>query len=186
MATDVEVWKDVIGYEGYYQVSSLGRIKSVERLVLYKEDYSGPAYKRVRERMLKLTEHQSGHLYVNLCKNSIVTRFFVHTLVLTAFVGKRPKGLECRHYPDRDPGNNKIQNLQWSDHFTNLSDREEQGTALLGSKSPMSKLTEDQATEIRKRYAAGGISQQSLGNEYGVGQATLSVLINKKTWKSVQ
>lgn len=185
MEPEVEIWKDVQGYEGYYQISSLGRVKSIGRLVVYKSDQSGCAYKRIREKILKPYRQPSGHLYVNLCKDSIRTRHFVHRLVLTAFVGERPEGFGSRHYPDNDPSNNKISNLQWADHHTNQLDRIAHGTTFPGSLCPSSKLKEEQVIEIREIYAKGGVTQESLGNAYGVTQPTVNNLLHRKTWKLV-
>lgn len=119
-----EIWKDIPRYEGYYQVSNLGRVKSLRRKVRNKQGF---CYKR--ERILKPAQlKQSGHLYVNLCKDCECKPFKVHFLVLLSFVGPRPEGMESRHFPDRNPTNNCLENLSYATKTQNQRDRKKHGT----------------------------------------------------------
>lgn len=102
-----EVWKDVKGYEGLYQVSSEGRVVSNKR-----PGTSGG--------MKKLTENQDGYLRVKLCKDSDNRRYMVHRLVYEAFVGPIPDGLEINHI-DENKKNNSIQNLEAVSHLENIN-----------------------------------------------------------------
>ena len=73
-----EIWKDILGYEGIYQVSNLGRIRSVDRVVLY----SSGKKVFMRGNNLKLRYNNSGYLYVVLSKNQTKSFFLVHRLSL--------------------------------------------------------------------------------------------------------
>lgn len=92
-----ETWKPVVGYEGLYEVSDWGRVKSVGR---------------GKERILKLTPNTLGYLQVSLHKNGEQKTCKVHQLVMRAFVGECPDGYEVDHY-DWDRKNNRLNNLRY-------------------------------------------------------------------------
>ena len=125
-----EVWKDIPGYEGYYQASSLGRIKSLSRFC-----QRNPTGYTSKERILKPQKLRTGHLYVNLMSG---TKAYIHRLILESFVGPCPKGMECRHFPDQDPMNNKLENLSWTTRKKNTKDRIHNGTYGKNSQSKKS------------------------------------------------
>ena len=89
----MEIFKDVKGYEGLYQVSDLGRVKSLARL-----DVLG---RRVREKILKNAVNAKGYLIVNLAKSSKSNVKYIHQLVAVAFLGHEPKG--CLLYTSPSP-----------------------------------------------------------------------------------
>ena len=112
-----ERWLDVVGFEGRYQVSDWGRVKSVIRSA--KADY--------KDLILSPAKGRYGHLTVILrgVKNKTG---HVHRLVLEAFIGPCPPGMECRHFPDRNPGNNRLENLRWGTRQENMDDKRIHGT----------------------------------------------------------
>ena len=92
-----EVWKDIKGYKGLYQVSNLGRIKSFYN----------------KEKILKPQENSKGYLRINLNKNNKIKRFFIHRLVAEYFVTKEI-GKNIVNHLDCNPHNNKADNLEWT------------------------------------------------------------------------
>lgn len=92
-----EVWKDIDGYEGLYQISNFGKIKS-----FYK-----------KERILKVTENSRGYLRITLKKNGKSRRFFIHRLVAENFINK-PEGKDIVNHLDCNPYNNRADNLEWT------------------------------------------------------------------------
>lgn len=114
----METWKTLPGYEGIYEVSDCGRVKSLPRTTNYG--------RRIRERILSTTTHPSGHLSVKLSRDGFYRRGNVHRLVLMAFVGPAPDGFEALH-GDGDPGNNHLSNLRWGSRSENLLDRVRHG-----------------------------------------------------------
>lgn len=121
-----EVWKDIVGYEGLYEVSNLGRVKSLPRTSRFTRN-GKEVQRAVRGRGLVATAKQSGHLLMDLYKEGKRRTWQVHTLVLTAFVGPCPDGMECLHR-DGDPTNNRVENLRWGTSSQNRLDSVRHGT----------------------------------------------------------
>lgn len=129
-STEPESWAPVVGYEGFYEVSNLGRVRSVEKRVRTARGT------RLRPSVVrKLSANPRGYLTVNLSRGEAGSRTqHVHTLVLSAFVGPRPEGMEARHL-DGNPANNSIANLAWGTHSENNLDRVRHGTHHLASRT---------------------------------------------------
>lgn len=113
-----EIWRDIDEYEGLYQVSSDGNVRSVDRYV--KHPMVGLLFRPsqiIKSRSNGKTLHQS----VQLCKDGVVTKHYVHRLVCFAFpeiCGEYFEGAECNH-KDENPLNNKAENLEWVTHRQN-------------------------------------------------------------------
>lgn len=103
-----EIWKDIEGYEGWYQVSNLGRVRSVERYVNYKK--TGLSFRK--SRILKLKSDYYGYRSVNLSVNCKVKTYKVHRLVAQAFI-PNPNNLPCINHKDENKSNNFVSNLEW-------------------------------------------------------------------------
>ena len=101
-----EIWKDIKGFEGLYQASNLGRVKSLER---FRKGKNGSLV-TVKEKILKPAIIRNGYYQVQLFKNSIRKFYFVHRLVYEAFNGQIPEGLQVNHL-DESPSNNRLSNL---------------------------------------------------------------------------
>lgn len=106
----------------------------------------------------------------------------VHTLVLEAFVGLRPAGQQCRHFPDHDPANNSLGNLQWGTSAENHSDRVKDGRTIRGETHHMAKLTEFQVGQLRV-MASLGTRHKNLATQFGVSLVTISRIVNGHAWK---
>lgn len=123
----MERWRVIAGYEGHYEVSDHGGVRSVERILKNKMP-SG----KVRQRLWKqktLSQVRSGagdHRAVVLSRNGKSERKLVHHLVLEAFVGPRPPGKIGLHWDD-DPDNNTLENLRWGTHSDNQDDKVRNG-----------------------------------------------------------
>lgn len=118
-----EQWRDVVGYEGFYQVSDLGRVRSVDRVV--KHNLGGP--KKLIGRILQSSPNSvSVHLKVKLCKGGVQTNKHVHRIVLEAWVGPCPDGKEGCHGRG-GPTDNSVGNLRWDTHQNNVLDMYKDG-----------------------------------------------------------
>ena len=123
-----EEWRAIPGYEGLYEVSSEGRVRSLDRVIsCTRSDSAGPFGRDLQGRELKQSTDRTGRLSVNLSRNGRARKRRVHTLVAEAFVGPRPEGLEVCH-GDGDPSNNRVSNLRYGTASENWADRKLHGT----------------------------------------------------------
>lgn len=111
-----EVWKDIIGYEGLYKASNLGRIKSLERLV-----WNGHVWHTLKERILKQAKSSNGYYdNVKLSKDGVLKTYNVHRLIYEAHNGVIPDGLQVNH-KDENGHNNKLSNLELLTPLENIN-----------------------------------------------------------------
>lgn len=185
MTIQEEEWRDVVGYAGLYKISSLGKVMSMSRVV-----WNGHKWHSHPGRILSPGKVRESP-YVQLWKNGTGKNFFIHTLVLTAFVGPCPDGMECCHFPDRDPTNNRIENLRWDTHKENIHDKFFHGTTgkgvqktVCGEIHPLAKLTETSIREIRAKRSLGE-SYRKLAAEYGVSHVSIKNICLGRTWTHV-
>jgi hypothetical protein len=125
-----EQWRPIPGYEGTHEVSSLGRVRVLDRL-----DAAGH---RRRGKVLKPRPINGAHLMVVLYRNGSRRDAMVHRLVLEAFVGPQPEGAEGCHWND-DPTDNRLENLRWDTRSANQLDSVRNGTHHFASRTHCSK-----------------------------------------------
>jgi hypothetical protein len=137
-------------------------------------------------RRLKPIHYTNGYLYVSLpyhrggtCGRGI------HRLVLEAFVGPCPPGMECLHV-DGDRENNRVSNLRWGTRRENQADRVRHGTDIRGSDVVQAKVTAADILRIKALYATGDYSQATLGEMFGVSRSNISIIILGKSWRHVR
>lgn len=102
-----EEWRDIEGYEGLYQVSDFGRVRSLDRMV---DGPQGP--RKIKGKLIKLRNHGAGYKMANLWKDNDYKITYVHALVASAFIPNPSKKLEVNHI-DGDKANNHVENLEW-------------------------------------------------------------------------
>jgi len=172
----METWKDIPGYEGFYQASSLGRVKSLDRLVTC----SGGSVRREDGQILVLHTVAGGYKAVMLSREGIARRWRVHRLVLMAFFGPPLRGMEGCHR-DSNPSNNDLSNLRWDTHSGNEKDKVGNGTTTRGERNPFAKLNHDQVEEI-KRMAEKGVVRRVISEQFRVSSKTIYRIVKGKTW----
>jgi hypothetical protein len=170
-----EEWRAVKGYEDHYEVSSLGRVRSLPRIVVRRgkpmrcagkilecnvTSTSGPGYPVVR----------IGNRTTN-----------VHRLVLETFVGPRPEGCEACHC-NGVRTDNRLANLRWDTARENQMDRARHGTSNRGERCGAVKLTEDQARYIMNSTEPGW----ELARRFAVSQQTICNLRKGRTWNHLR
>ena len=151
METTGEQWKDIPGYEGYYQVSTHGRVKALARVVQKRikapHTQGSSPVQPWAERILKGTMNTNGYPRVMLRRNAQAKTFSIHRLVLVTWVGEPQPGQQACHN-DGDRANNHVTNLRWDTSKNNHADKKRHGTQQCGEKHPNAKLTDDQVLAI--------------------------------------
>lgn len=159
-----EVWKAVPGFEGSYEVSDLGRVRSLDRYVACSGPVKGTYESLKPGRMLRPGRMTEGHLSVALGKGNSRC---VHELVLLAFVGPCPPGHECRHL-DGDEANNRLLNLKWDTRGNNGRDKKwHKGCSRY-------KLQPDDIIAIKALLPS--MSGRALGKIFGVTESNISCI----------
>ena len=102
-----EIWKDIEGYNGLYQISTLGRIKSLDRKV-----FNNGTFQLIKGKILNPCNNGNNYLYINLCKNSEIKRVAIHRLVAQAFIDNQNNFTQVNH-KDENKINNCVDNLEW-------------------------------------------------------------------------
>lgn len=118
MTSDNEIWKPVVDYEGLYEVSSLGRVRStIFHLSTEQSSRDAPIH-MVYTNIKKQAECNNGYLSVALSKDGVTRNILVHSIVARAFI-ENPKYLPCVHHKDGDKHNNCVENLEWCSYREN-------------------------------------------------------------------
>lgn len=177
----IECWLPIPGYEGFYSVSDAGRVRSEPRAVANAGIFKAAKTQAIRGCVLAQTVNSFGYRYVSLARDGRHKRCRVHQLVLLAFVGPRPTGLQGCH-GDGDPANNARTNLRYGTPRDNAEDRVRHGRAGIarGESHGSSKLTISQVASIR----ADGRAHRAIACDYGVAQPTISRIKRGATWNS--
>jgi hypothetical protein len=156
----------VPGYESAYEVSDQGRVRSLN-------------YRRTgRVRLLSPAPdgRRGGRGYLGVNLGFVGRRYVrVHVLVLLAFVGPRPPGMEACHR-NGDRTDNRLENLRWGTHAENAADTQRHGHVPHGERHCMARLSDTQVAEIR---AAGGL-QREVAERFGISRSYVSELRRKR------
>ena len=176
-----EIWKEIDGGYEQYQVSNLGRIKSL---------------KRKKEKILHLDKDRYGYMNVYLSKDGVMKKFKVHRLVAIAFIENTNNYPEINHI-DGNKENNSVDNLEWVTRSQNLKHAHKMGLKKFSTKEGLPcggvsyrehngnhKLTEHDVDEIRKLYIPNSpiFGGRALARKYGVGATTIWNILNNNTW----
>lgn len=177
---ETEQWLGLVAYPGY-EASSHGRVRSNWKF--YRPSILAPT-----PWLLDLT-NTNGYPKVSLrLKSGRYRRCFVHRLVLEAFVGPCPEGMEGCHFPDPNPENCRLHNLRWATHQENSNDRwlnDRDGFRnAIGEGNPKAKLDASKVKEIFLGRRAGR-KLASIRHEYGITDSVISKIARRKIWKHV-
>lgn len=190
-----EIWKDVKGYEGFYQVSNLGNVKSLTRENVYYNPYAGrDCVRTFRERILKQKKNRGGYIVVHLrdASSDLESWPTVHRLVSEAFI-PNPENKPTINHKDGVKTNNLLDNLEWNTWSENTKHAYDNGLAkppdaikyaLKGEDSPHSKLTVAQVLEIR-RLRQDGLTLVKIASMFGIYFSTVDKICKREAWKHV-
>lgn len=174
MKPKIELWKSILGFEGYYEASSLGRIRAVDRMVWNPHINK---FRFAKGKILKATITTNGYPAVGLYRNRIRTQKPVHMLILLAFKGPPPPGCIVRH-KNGIKTHLQLSNLEYGTYRQNAADSRKHHEG----KHPYTKLTLDQYKEIRK--LKGSLSRHEIALKFGVHPNTIWH-IQTKGWVGV-
>lgn len=160
---DQEIWRDVLGFVGYYQVSNHGRVRST--------------HNANQKKILAPGRSGRGYLKVNLKAKPNIVQAYIHQLVAWAFLGDQPEGTHVHHI-DGDMLNNRSDNLAY------VKIAEHIGAHHRGEKNQRALLTADDVLEIRARYANGEMLK-AIAPEYGVSKECASSIVTRRSWKHI-
>jgi hypothetical protein len=172
-----ERWKPVVGWEGFYEVSDRGRVRTVERAISMPQGGARLVHRRIK----KSTPIQSGYHYVCLKGQGRQRRVRqVHALVLEAFVGPKPEGEETRHL-DGDRSNNRLSNLCYGTRKENMADAIKHGTTNRGDRNPNVKLTAHDVDAIRL-LGDEGVALADIAGAFSISFAQAGRIIRRERW----
>lgn len=178
-----ETWKFIQGYEGLYEVSTTGQIRSSERKVPMISRHGNPYMMTIHEKLLA-PDVSGEYLRVTLCKDGKTERLSIHRIVAMTFMSN-PENKKHVNHKDGNKYNNAVENLEWSTASENQKHAFETGLQKRtpGTLSPLAALTKEQVQVIRKKYVPRKYTQDRLAEEFGVTRGVIKDLLNGKTYK---
>jgi len=173
-----EVWKPIVGWGDCYEVSNLGRVRSLTRVITY----SNGRKRKHKGQILRGAPDTGGYLQVPLKKNGNGGPLAVHRLVARAFLGDPPDGLELDHI-NGDKSDNRVENLEYVTHSENQMRAYALGLCAQpkGSKSPASKLSEEDVDEML-RLRQDGHDLGFISERFSVGTSQVCRILSGQSW----
>lgn len=193
-----EIWIDIKRYEGVYQISNYGKIRSLDRYIEQLNSDGYPYNRFIKGRELSLNRtNGNGYRIVMLgngYRNQPKNNEYIHILVAKHFIPNQENKPTVNHI-DGDKTNNHVSNLEWATQQEQMKHAFENnlnniieyasGKQLKGSECTQARLTELQAKEIYKLANSSKYTDKQIGNLYGVSRKTVNQIKNKQTWKHI-
>jgi hypothetical protein len=166
-----EIWKDIEGFEGLYQVSNLGNVKRLKSKGC------------VSDRLIAKSINKYGYIYRGLHNKGIYRKFKEHRLVAKSFIDN-PENKPTINHINGIKTDNRVENLEWCTHLENKQHAVNSGlTNTKGIKHYFCKLSEEQVLEIREIGFSKSIAY--LSRKYGVGKTNISKILKREIWKHI-
>lgn len=170
-----EEWKPVLGYEGFYEISNMGRVRAL---------FCTTNFHKLN-RILKPWLVKAGYLQVHLKRPGEKRKaHFIHRMLLEAFVSPRPPKCEVRHL-NGSRSDNTLSNLAWGTHKENAEDMLKHGHCSTGEKQWNSKLTEVQVKSIRELYASG-FSVAEIAENFEARPSNVWAIVKGRSWRHLE
>jgi len=180
---NIEIWRDVPGYEGSYQISSWGRVKSLPRRLR-----ANTGYYTTKERIFKKYNNR-GYEEIKLYNgDDTFKNCQVHRLVAFAFI-PNPNNYPHINHIDGNPRNSRVENLEWCTNSMNTKHAYDTGLKdpknYKGEGNCNAKLTEEQVKLIRYKHEVKNMSVVELTNEYNISYGAIYAIVKRNNWKHV-
>jgi hypothetical protein len=174
-----EKWEYITEYGDRYQISNMGRVKSVRRFIF--NPSNGGYYNKAK--IMGQTMNPFGYLYVALTKDGIPHKYFVHCLVALPFV-PNPENKPFVNHKKGIKWDNRASELEWMTALENMRHSFDTGLNHRGEKCHQAKITQEQANEIRAKYIHKIYGLTKLGLEYGIDISSVYKIVRNKTYKT--
>jgi hypothetical protein len=177
-----EIWKNIPAYEGMYQVSNLGRVKTVAREV----KNTAKSFRKLEEKIHTPCDNGNGYKYVTLSMSRVRSNYYIHRIVAEVFLCNCFELLEVNHI-DGNKANNRVDNLEWCTRSENAKHAHKSGLnhVLKGEANPGAKLTEEIVRKVRELYDTGQYTQKKLAEDFGIGKGYIFHIVHRNKWKHV-
>ncbi|UIW10316.1 NUMOD4 motif protein [Flyfo siphovirus Tbat2_3] len=174
-----EIWKPVLGFEEFYEISSIGNVRSLDRYVTYPKGFT----RLFKGQPIRPYMSQDGYLSISFRIGGRKSHHRqIHRMVAEAFCFK-PHGCDVVNHIDCNRANNHFKNLEWTTNQKNTEYRDilGRGAKKNGMMSGTSKLCDEDVIQIIHRLASGE-SHESIGNSFKVSGKTISKINSGETW----
>lgn len=172
-----EIWKPIKNYEGFYEVSNLGRVKSLQRGVPYKR--WGDSLKTIQTKILSQKKSTALYEQVVLSKNGAKKDYLTHRLVAETFIPNPENKPEVNHI-DGNKKNNSLKNLEWVTRIENKEHARINNLVACCEAHGMSKYPREVINKVYQEYASGK-KQNQIARETGISTTHVNRIVNKKT-----
>lgn len=186
----MEEWRPIVGYEGFYEVSNKGQIRSLTRIWFHKNRWGTKTKYHAKGKKMRFSRSSSGTGYfqVVLCKDTVKRWLLVHRIVALAFCARPSPKCEVNHI-NGNKLDNEAKNLEWVTRLENIRHCWETGRRRPGEYHNRSKLTQRQVDEIRANFDYEKLKTKrpgylAIGRKYGVHRNTIRGIIKREHWTS--
>lgn len=183
-----EIWKDIAGWEGYYQISNLGKVKSLERKQRFVSIAGKECFYKKREMMKKTVVNLgNGYRMVSFSRDSKAFTKYIHRLVAEAFI-PNPDNLPWINHKDGDKLNNSIDNLEWCTPAHNIAHAISTGlqTQARGERASKSKLDSLQVLVIKSILASKEATMVDIAKYFNVTHQSICAIKDGKSWVHIK
>jgi hypothetical protein len=179
----METFVDIIGYEGLYQISNFGKVRSLDRKVNH------PWVKvAIKKGKMMKTGIKNGYAVILLQKNGIEKHYLIHRLVALHFIPNPENKPEVNH-KNGNKLDNRATELEWATRKENHQHALNTGLnyfrlkGLRGTESPNAKLNDEIVRDIRLKFSSGKETVMNLAKKYGIDRSTIYYIIKRRIWK---